>query len=199
METKTITEQLVPVTNRNNGYTTYILPDLGVRRTFGLRETKKVPLSELNSLRYTDGGEYILKELLIVNDKTALDALDIYTEPEYFYTEKEIETLLLNGSLDQLDDALNFAPEGVIEIIKQMAVEKEIPDVRKRELIEKKTGFSINNAIMVNKVMSEDVPASTQVEEKRRKAAPINASQPSNARKAAPVTSAAPKYKIVQK
>ena len=43
-------------------------------------------------------------------------------EPEYFYTEKEVKELLTNGSLEQLEDTLNFAPEGVIELIKTMPV-----------------------------------------------------------------------------
>ena len=54
---------------------------------------------------------------LIIDDKSALDFLNIQPEPEYFYTDVEIKKLLLEGSLDQLEDCLTFAPNGVIDLI----------------------------------------------------------------------------------
>ena len=169
-------EMLVNVTNRNSGYTGYIIPDTGVRRNFTLGETKKISLGELKALQYVPGGEYILRNCLLINDKNALEALNMSdVEPEYFYTEKEVRTLLIESSLDQLDDALTFAPEGVIEMIKDMAVKEEIPDIRKRDLITEKTGFNVSNAIMVNHIVEEDVNADAAKDTpNKRKAAPIS-------------------------
>lgn len=165
-------EQLIKVTNRDNGYVGYGIPDTGVRRKFAPGESKEIPLSELKALQYVPGGDNILKDLLVINDQSALAALNMDVEPEYFYTTEDVEKLLFEGSLEQLEDALNFAPEGVINLIKDIAVKKEIPDTRKRDLITKKTGFNINNAIMVNNIMNED----SEPEEDNaptRKAAPI--------------------------
>ncbi len=100
------------------------------------------------------------------------------TEPEYFYTEDDIKEILLNGSLDQLEDTLNFAPKGVIDIIKKVAVDLEIPDIRKRDMISEKTGLNISNAIDINHIMSEDsepaeekkVERKVKVEEKKEEA-----------------------------
>ena len=148
--------KMIEVRNRDAGSVGYIIPDQGIRRTFSPGETKKIALEELQALQYVPGGEFTLKHLLMVNDKDALSALNMETEPEYFYTEKEVRELLSTGTLDQLKDCLDFAPEGVIDLIKKIAVDTKLPDTLKREAIEKKTGFSINNAIMVNQVMDAE-------------------------------------------
>ena len=188
-------QKIISVTNRNAGWTGYVIPDTGVTRNFSPRETKKIPLEELQQLQYVPGGESILRECFVINDTDALTALNMENmEPEYFYTETEVRTLLETGTLDQLEDCLNFAPEGVIDLIKLIAVETELPDTRKRKLISEKTGLNIDNAIMVNTVMAtEEDSAPTEV--KSRKAAPINAASSTPTRKAEPVS----KYKVVSK
>lgn len=171
MITKTVDTKYVELTNRNNGRTGYDLSN-GLHRSFNLNETKKIPLEELQELMSAPGGECLLKNYFIINDKTALEELNIETEPEYFYTEEDIKILLETGSLDQLEDCLNFAPQGVIDIVKDLAVKLEVPDTRKRKLILQKTGFSVDNAIMVNNVLEENTE---KVEEPKttRKAQPI--------------------------
>lgn len=199
METKTTSVTYVTVKNRNNGYTNYVLPN-GVRRQFTIGQTRKIDINELKELRDCEGGEYLLKNYLIINDQSALDFLDLNPEPEYFYTEAEIKELLTTGSLDQLEDALNFAPQGVIDIIKDMGIKMELPDTRKRKMIYEKTGFNIDNAIKVNEILNE--PTETKEEEKpQRKAQPVAATE-STGRKAAPIaTKTAPKankYNVVE-
>lgn len=147
---------LVSVRNRNNGFTGYSIPDKGIWRNFAPGEVKKISLEELQQLQYQPGGDYTLENLLVIEDKEALENLNMTVEPEYNYTEADIKNLLLNGSLDQLKDFLDFAPDGAIEIAKEIAVKEEIPDVRKRDIISEVTGFNINNAINVNHVMAED-------------------------------------------
>lgn len=185
-------EVLVSVVNRNFGATSYVLPDRGITRTFEYGETKKVPLEELRQVSYIPGGEYILKNCLIVNDTDALTALNMEVEPEYFYTIDEIKEKLPKWSLDELEDTLNFAPAGVIDLIKKVAVETKLPDTDKRELITKKTGFNIDSAIMINKIMDE--PEETEEEEPKRKASSENGKSGVVTRKAA-----APKYNVVKK
>ena len=185
-----MSEKIVEVRNRDSGSVGYTIQDLGIWRSFAPGETKKIPLEELKALQYAPGGEFTLRHLLMIKDKDALSALNIETEPEYFYTETEIRELLTKGTLDQLKDCLDFAPEGVIEIIKKMAVEIQLPDTLKRTAIFEKTGFNIDNAIMVNKVMDE--PTETQIEEtKARRSAPITASESTGRR------TEIPKYNVV--
>ena len=174
VEQKTFTTNYVEVKNRNNGYTGYTLTS-GVRRQFNIGETKKIDVEELKELNQMEAGEYLLRNYLIINDKPALEFLNINPEPEYWYDEPEVRQLLESGSLDQLEDCLNFAPQGVIDMVKDMAVKIEVPDTRKRKMILDKTGFSVDNAINVNKILNteevEEAPKTTE-----RKAAPIAAS-----------------------
>ena len=162
---------LISVRNRNNGHTGYRLAD-GTRedRTWAPGETKKITIDELRRVSYMPGGAELLKDYLVIEDKAAIDYLNlgIDTEevPEYLYSEDEIKKILLEGSLDELRDLLDFSPQGGIEIAKQLAVSLELPDTRKRKIISDATNFNIDNAISVNKIMAED---NEEVEEKETK------------------------------
>jgi hypothetical protein len=156
--------KLVNVRNRNNGSTGYFLADARINRTWQPNEVKQISLGELESLQWEPGGDYILKNLLVVEDAEVVKDLNMQVEPEYFYTEEEIRKVLFEGSLDALLDFLDFAPEGAIEVIKHIAVNEELPDTRKREAISKHTGFNIDTAIQINRMMEE--PAEETATEK---------------------------------
>lgn len=186
--------KIVSVTNRSGGRVVYHVPDRNIRRSFSANETKKIELDELRQLSYVSGGEFILKNCLIVDDKSALEVLNLEVEPEYFYTETEIKQILTTGTLDELEDTLNFAPEGVLDLIKKIAVEEEIPDTRKRKMISEKTGLNVDNAIYINHIMDEKSGADkAETTTKTRKASPITVKGEASTRKAA----SASKYKIV--
>ena len=189
-----MTEQkLVSVTNRDSGHVGYSIPERGIHRAFAARETKQLPLEELQQLQWVPGGEYILKHLLIINDRDALSALNMEVEPEYFYTEEDIKKLLSpEGTLDQLRDFLDYSPEGGKELIKKLAVEMELPDTRKRKIISEATGFNIDNAINVNAILNAEDSQSEAVEpaKNQRRAAPIKED-------AAPTRRTTPQYKVV--
>ena len=192
-----MSDKLVKVTNRDNGVVGYQIPDMNINRNFAPKESKQIPLKELQALQFVPGGEFTLRNLLIVNDMDALSALNMAdVEPEYHYTEEDVRTLIHQGSLDQLEDALNFAPEGVINLIKDIAVKEEVSDIRKRDLIYKKTGFNVNNAINVNHIMEDD--SQSEIEEApKRKAAPINAAAETVSDKVTRKAGTLPKYNVV--
>ena len=173
-----MSDKIIEVKNRDSGSVGYSLPDTGVHRNFEPGEIKKIPMAELEQLQYIPGGQFTLKNLLLINDQIALDVLNIEPEPEYYYEATDVVKLLTEGTLAQLEDCLNFAPEGVIELIKQKSVELEIPDTNKRKLIQEKTGFSVNNAIYVNTAMAEETSVDSSVEVKVRKAEPIKSTTP---------------------
>lgn len=186
-------DELVSVRNRNNGETWYQL-DNGIVRTFQRDEIKKVPFKELVELSYSQGGQALLEESLVIENKDALASLNMKVEPEYFYEDSDIRMLLFDGTYDEFADFLDFAPEGAIEIAKDIAVREEIPDVRKRDMLSKKTGLNINNAIMVNHIMDDEEKKEEVKKERRVKSAETETK--SERRAAAP---AAPKYKVVDK
>ena len=192
---------LIPVRNRNNGFTGYEIKDRGIWRNFAPGETKRIELEELQQLQYQPGGDYILKNLLVIENEEALKLLNMEVEPEYNYTEDDIRNLLLNGTLDQLADFLDFAPDGAIEIAKTIAVKEEIPDVRKREAISKATGFNIDSAINVNHAMAEE--EEPEVEAKKERRADIHKVEVEGKRERRAATPApkpaTPNYKVVEK
>lgn len=185
---------LVKVTNRSNGSVGYSVPDLGnLKRRFESGETKEVSMEELRKLSYSIGGKVILDEYLIIHNAEAVAELLGEVEPEYFYNKEDVKNLLLNGSLDELKDCLDFAPEGTVDLVKKVAVETELNDIQKRAAIKESTGFDITSAIEVNKETSEEKQEETKV---RRTATAAKAAEPAptGRRAATPTTS---KYKIV--
>ena len=68
-------------------------------------------------------------------------------EPEYNMSVEDVKKLMLEGSLDAFLDCLDFAPAGVIQIIKDLAVKLPLNDVAKRKAIKDKTNFDVDRAI----------------------------------------------------
>lgn len=194
----------VLVRNRNNGFTGYSIPDMGIWRNFAPKESKRIPLEELKRLQFQPGGDYVLENLLIIESKEALKELNMldHIELEYNYTEKDIQRLLLESPVEELEDFLDFAPDGAIEIAKDMAVTLKIPDNRKREAITKATGFNITSAINLNQVLAEDneVPKETAKKERRVK---VSAEPEKKTRRVSQPTAQEsvkiPSYKVVEK
>lgn len=155
-------DTLIKVRNRDNGTVGYTIPELGnLHREFAQNETKEITMDELRKLSWVNGGKELLKDYLVIEDKEAISELLGEVEPEYNYTEEDIKNLLIKGTLDEFLDCLDFAPEGVINLIKKLAVDLKLNDVQKREAILEKTGFNVTSAIMINEETSEEEEQST--------------------------------------
>ena len=140
--------KIVVVQNRGQGRVGYNIPDLGnLQRDFQPNETKEITYEELFKLSQVPGGMYIIENYLIIKDEEVINSLLGEVEPEYNYTDEDVKKIMIEGTLDEFEDCLNFAPTGVIELIKTLAVSLPLNDINKRELILKKTGFSVTNAI----------------------------------------------------
>lgn len=143
--------KMIKVLNRDNGSVGYTIPDLNnLHRNFEPKEEKTLTMEELRKLSYIPGGEYILENCLLIKDEEAVEELLGSVEPEYYYTTKEIEYLLTQGSEEQFLDCLDFAPSGVIDIIKDTAVRLKVNDINKRQAILNKTGFNVTKAVEIN-------------------------------------------------
>lgn len=142
---------MIKITNRSNGIVVYQIPDLGnLVRRFVKGETKEVSFEELQKLSYIPGGKVLLAENLVLDNKSAIAELLGEVEPEYNYTEAQIKELLIKGSLDAFLDCLDFAPEGVLELVKDLAVTLKINDISKRDAIKNKLHFDVTKAIEIN-------------------------------------------------
>ena len=165
-------DTLIKVKNRDSGTVGYTIPELGnLHRSFSKGETKEITMDELRKLSYISGGKILLQNYLIVQNQDALkELLSDDVEPEYYYGEEEIKKLLLTGSNDQLLDCLEFAPEGVIGLVKDLAVSLKINDISKRNIILEKTGFNVTNAIAINE---ETIEGEGEQTKSSRRSAPV--------------------------
>ena len=124
---------MIKVTNRDNGSVGYTIPDMNnLHRKFQSGESKEVSMEELRRLSWIPGGQYLLENLLVIENKEAQQELLPSVEPEYDYTREDIEDLLTKGSLEQVQDCLDFAPQGVVNLVKEIAVKTELNDIQKR-------------------------------------------------------------------
>lgn len=169
---------------------------MGIRREFSPGEVKRnLDAEEIQKLIFVPGGKKIIEKYLMISDKELLEELGLETEPEYFYDESSVKILLESGTMDQLLDCLDFAPTGVLDLIKKVAVDTRLNNMEKREAIKKALGFDITKAIEnVDYDKSADQFGS---EEKTRRATAIQevGVTESPARR----TAATPQYKVTSK
>lgn len=143
------------VKNRSASKVVYRIPEANIRREFAPGETKRLPFSELEQLTYQAGGRELLENFLQVTEEKGIEQLNIRAEAEYYMNEQQIIDLLQNGSNDAFLDCLDFAPIGIIDLIKKFAVELPLTDTTKIEAIKEKTGYDVAKAIEVLKAASE--------------------------------------------
>ena len=138
------------VKNRSAGMVLYKIPELNIRREFAPGETKRATYDELEKLSFQSGGRALMNRYLQITNTEVINDLNLTAEPEYYMNEQQIMDLLKNGSLDAFLDCLDFAPEGVIDLIKQYAVSLPLNDIAKRNAIKEKTGFDVDKAVANN-------------------------------------------------
>ena len=169
--------RMVRVINKFNGTVGYDVPDLGVHRNFYPNESKEILFDELEKLVFAPGGYAILSEYLEIQDEDVIRELfHKKPEPEYHYTRNDIKELMVNGSLDQFLDCLDFAPVSVKEMIKDMAVDLPLNDIEKRDAIQEKLGFDVTRAISIKNTKFDGAEAedSKNIDKNSaRRAAPI--------------------------
>lgn len=196
------------VKNRSASMVVYSIPEDGIRREFAPSETKLIEKAELDKLTYQPGGRELMVNFLQIQDAEVREELGIKAEPEYDYSEQDVATLIASGSLDAFLDCLDFAPTGIIDLIKELAVAMPMTDTRKIDALREKTGFDLEVALKNKAAEKEDDKTST-AETPTRRVAPAT----TTGRRTAPVTetkteeveaeaetateTAKPKYKVI--
>ena len=186
------------VKNRGAGHVSYKIPEDGVRRSFAPGETKEISYAELEKLTFQPGGMVILTNYLQIMEQEAIKNFGIKAEPEYHMSEADVAKLIKTGSLDAFLDALDFAPTGVIDLIKKLSVDIPLVDMNKRKALKEKTGFDVDAALRHIEEEKEDTGSTIlkQTGERRVKAEAAPAGRRTNPEYAAP---AAPKYNVIKK
>jgi hypothetical protein len=179
------------VKNRGASTVVYKIPEDGIRREFKPGQTLPISSEELEKLTYQPGGTLILSQFLQILDLEAIHNMHIKTEPEYHMSERDVANLIQNGSLDAFLDALDFAPIGVIDLIKKLSIDIPLVDIQKRKALKEKTGFDVEAALKHNEEDKEDTQNTILKQnngERRVKTAEVPAGRRT-----------APKYNIVSK
>ena len=177
------------VKNRSGSHVVYSIPEIGVRRSFAPGEVKKITFEELEKLTYQAGGMEILSRFLQIQDDKVISSFGMRVEPEYHMNEQQVAQLIAHGSLDEFLDALDFAPDGVIDLIKRMSISLPLTDYNKMKALKDKTGLDVEAALKNIRAEKEDE-------------ATIDDSTPQRRVKPADVPEGrrtAPKYNVVSK
>lgn len=184
--------KMYEVKNRSSSVLAYSIPDEGIKRTFQPGETKKLSFGELEKLTYQSGGQSLINNYFLIKDAEVIQDLNVRTEPEYYLTEPQIVDLIKTGSVDQFLDCLDFAPAGVIELVKDLSIKVPLSDYQKRQALKDKIGFDVDAALR-----------HIEEEKAEMKAASENDIEPAAPKRRVTTEAAAPgrrtdgKYKIV--
>ena len=150
------------VKNRSASMVVYKIPENNIRREWQPGETKRIAFSELEKLSFQPGGRELMANFLQVIDEEVTEDLGIHREPEYDMSEEQIVELIRSGSYEAFLDALDFAPIGVIDLIKKYSVALPITDMNKRKALKEKTGFDVDKAIANDQAdKAPEAPADT--------------------------------------
>lgn len=177
------------VTNRSNSTVILKVPDRHFRAELHPHETRPISYGDILDIVAQPGGRSLLYNFLLIKNPQALrQGLNVSEEPEYWLTEEKIATWMPTCSLNEFIDALHFAPQGVLDLIKKYAVELPLNDVEKRNAIKDVLKFDVNLAVANNTQLKEDsVEADTA---SKRRSSTVSFDVPSDA-----VVEEAPKYK----
>ena len=178
---------MITIKNRNSGIVTYRIPEMNVRRTFAAGETKQVSKEELRALSYQPGGQTLINNYFYINDPEIVKEFVGHVEPEYNLDEAGVKELILNGSLDEFKDCLDWAPAGVIALIKSLATSLPMRDTLKAEALRKSTGYDVL-AVLEN-IKADRADNEVKEEPKVRRTAV--AQEPTKARRTTP------QYKVI--
>lgn len=157
------------VINRSDGNVVYSLPELNIRRVFVPGESKDLSEQELNALWQIDGGASLLRNELMVQDEEWVKKMMPYAPIEYFWLVSDVDKCILEDSLELFKETLEYAPTGVIDLIKARAWQLPMTDLNKMDALKQKTGFDTLKAIEVMKKPEGTAPTAQKPKERLRK------------------------------
>lgn len=190
MANKNANKKYFIVKNRSTSRVVYQIPSLNIRREFAPGESMRISFDELQKFMYEPGARALLENFLQINEDKILQDLNINAQPEYFLSEQQIKDLLLTGSQEAFLDCLDFAPVGVIDLVKAYAISLPLSDYNKRQALKEKIGFDVDKALE-NKRLEE-------VEEKEKNVKDQKVERP-KAQTAAPTRRTNVNYKTEDK
>lgn len=151
--------RMLTVKNRSDSKVIYKIPEDNIRREFAPREVKRISYDELVKLSFQPGGREMMIQYLQITDENALRDVGIKPQPEYYMSEAQIIELLQTGTYDAFLDCLDYAPAGIIDLIKKYAVSLPLNDFDKRRALKEKFGLDVDKAIQDAEQIKKDQAA----------------------------------------
>lgn len=165
-------EDLIRVENIADMQIGYVLASNGKTQRFMPHVSRMIPAGELRELSYQNGGLYLLQNYLRVCDKTLAEEFGVTDDSfshEYAWNDQDIDRCLKSDDINVLLDALDFAPQGIVDSLRQRAIELEIPDTRKLKAIGDKTGIDMQAVIRNKHAYDGADDGSQETKNKRRR------------------------------
>lgn len=180
----------ISIKNRSSSSVGYSIPELNIKRYLAAGETTKVEREEIEKLAFQNGGKVLLRDYLLIDDKElAQEFCELALEPEYWMTEEEVKSVILYGSLDKFLDTLDYAPQGVLDMIKSLSISLPMKDTDKMAAFQEKTGFNVAQALRNQKLAEDAAKADGIVAEEK----------PKRGRRVAIDEAVTPNYKVVNR
>lgn len=187
-------DKIILATNRSASRVFYSVPELGIKsRQYEPGETKRIKYEELEGLSFIPGGMELIRDYLLIRDEEVRNDIMGEVEPEYNMTEQQVRDLITSGSMDEWLDALDFAPEGVIDLIKNLSVAIPLSDTNKMKAFQEKKGVNLERMIRARQEELADAEASDQAAVEKKTAEKAVAAAPTGRR------TNGSKYKVVSK
>lgn len=123
--------------------------------------TYPIPFSVLQELMYDSGFEYFIKQgILSIEDEEARVALGLQApgeaNPSQMLTEEQIKRYLTIAPLAEFKEKVPSFPKAQVDEMVAYAIEHDLMDVNKDEILKKLTGKDIIRAIQLKKAAQED-------------------------------------------
>lgn len=137
----------------------YTVDEDNVNRQFEPYEIKQIRAGELRKLNYTRGGHVMLTQYLSVMNRDLANEFGIDDDSfdnEYNWNAEKVDSVLTKEPIEVLQDALDFGPMGIKELIKNRAIELKIDSMDKRQAISEALGVDLNSMIDIQKMKEED-------------------------------------------
>ena len=156
-------DELVTIHNMTNSSVAYHVDSLGnLRRELPpkMGASIRVPAGELRQLNYELGGSVLLHDYICVENEALAREFGITSDDkEYTWGMKDVKAALTTDDIAVLEDAMDFAPDGIKETLAQEAVNMEIPDSNRRRVISDATSYDIDTMIKNKQAIAKDAPA----------------------------------------
>ena len=151
----------VMVKSESTGRLSINLPELQLKRIWEKKGTiRPISFEDLQQALYVPGVEYMFKEGML-SIESMQDKIDLGLEPEGTKEDSPVNIIILNDSqkkryltvlpTSEFKQELEKLPYEQINSLVDYAIEKELMDMDKCDILKEKTGIDIIKAIQLNR------------------------------------------------